>query len=117
MGSFRLSESERATDGKKVRVLKLGGDLDAHAFPSLQDRLESLVAAGAPRVVLDCRELDYISSAGLGVLKKMMPEAREAGGDIRLAALSPKIGNIVKLLGFSKIFRIYDDVEAAASSY
>ena len=117
MGTFSLSESRRERAGKVVRVLKVEGDLDAHTFPLLQDRLERMLGDGDRAIVLDCSGLDYISSAGLGVLKKMVKEVRTTGGDIRVAALSEKIHNIVNLLGFSKIIQVFGGVDEAVQSY
>src|SRR5437762_2186277 len=103
MGSFSLNESKKERAGKSVRVLSVQGELDAHTFPRLQEKLEQAIGEAEKAIVIDCGRLDYISSAGLGVLKRMVKEIRTTGGDIRLAALSEKIHNIVNLLGFSKI--------------
>ena len=47
---------------------------------------KSIVDLGfVKNLVIDFRKLDYISSAGLGVLKKIVNEVRTTGGDIRLA--------------------------------
>ena len=117
MGTFSLSESKRERGGRTVQVVRIAGDLDAHTFPALQDALERLVVEGARAIVIDCTALAYVSSAGLGVLKKMVLEARASGGDIRLAALSEKIHNIVNLLGFSKIIQTFASVDEAVSSF
>ncbi len=112
-----MSEGRRERGGKTVRVISVAGDLDAHTFPRLQDRLAALIGARDAAIVLDCGKLDYISSAGLAVLKKMTHEARQGGGDIRLAALSDKTNNIVNLLGFSKIIQVFGTVDEATSSF
>jgi anti-anti-sigma factor len=117
MGHFSLSDGRRERAGRTVRVVRIEGDLDAHTFPQLQDRLERALADGDRAIVLDCQGLAYISSAGLGVLKKMVKEVRTTGGDIRVAALSEKIQNIVNLLGFSKIIQVFATVDEAVESF
>jgi len=117
MVEFSLSESGRERPGKTVQILKVAGGLDAYSFPVLQERIEQLIAGGARYLVIDCAGLDYISSAGLGVLKKMVREIRTHGGDIRLAALSEQITKIVHLLGFDKVINVYATLEDAVSSY
>ncbi|MBL4845776.1 MAG: STAS domain-containing protein [Planctomycetes bacterium] len=107
---------ERAEQGD-VDVLRLAGQLDAHSFPQLQEALEGLGVSNRARVVLDCESLEYISSAGLGVLKKMSREFREKEGDIRLASLTPKIKNVVDLLGFSQVIRVFPGSEEAVRSF
>ena len=113
MAEFEISRRDRGG----VTVLQLKGQLDAHTFPSLQRELEELVAAEDAQVVLDCADLDYISSAGLGVLKKMTREFRGLDGDLRLAALTPKINSVVTLLGFDQVLRVFPDSDQAVESY
>lgn len=117
MSDFEISQETRQADGQDVQVLSLKGQLDAHTFPSLQKELEDLVRQGEPRVVLDCQDLEYISSAGLGVLKKMSREFRDQDGDIRLASLTSKINNVMNLLGFNQVIQVFKDLEEALRSY
>lgn len=107
---------ERAAHGN-VEVLRLAGQLDAHSFPKLQEALEGLGDEARSQVVLDCGDLQYISSAGLGVLKKMSREFRDKDGDIRLASLTPKIKNVVDLLGFSQVIQVFPGSDEAVSSF
>lgn len=61
-------------------------------------------------VVLDCQALEYISSAGLGVLLKTQKRLKPAGGGLRLTGVSRHVHDIFKYAGFDQIFAI----EAAA---
>jgi len=94
-------------------ILFLDGSLDAHSFPRLETALNNLRAEQRNRVILDCSNLGYISSAALGALIGFARRARENGGDLKLVKLSPKIFNIVELLGFHKILEIYPDMDKA----
>lgn len=98
-------------------VVHLDGALDAAAFPRLETLLNGLRERQRHRLILDCAGLDYISSAGLGALIGFARRARENQGDLKLARLSPKIANIVELLGFHKILEICRDVDHAASRF
>jgi anti-sigma B factor antagonist len=102
---------------RAVRVVTISGEVDAHTFPELQETLERLVREGHTNIVVECAGLDYISSAGLGVLKQKAFELRASGGDIRLASLPEKIETIMSLLGFTKLLRTFPDVRNAVSSY
>lgn len=98
-------------------VLHLDGSLDAYSFPRLESTLNSLRENRRNRVILDCQNLEYISSAALGALIGFARRARENNGDLKLASLSPKIFNIVELLGFHKILEICADTQAAAAKF
>jgi len=117
MSEFEIVSSSREVDGRVVEVLSLEGELDAKTFLALQQRLEQISDAERPSVVLDCGNLAYISSAGLGVLNKMTKVFREADGDVRLAALPAKIKSIVDLLGFSQVIQVHGTVDDAVASF
>lgn len=96
-----------------VRVLGLNGFLDAHTAPQFEKAIEEEFSAGRKRLVVDCSKLDYISSAGLGVFMSFIEEIREAGGDLKLAAIIPKVYQVFEVLGFPALFDILDTVDAA----
>jgi anti-sigma B factor antagonist len=107
---------EREQRGE-LDVLHLDGSLDAYSFPRLESTLNGMREEQRNRVILDCRDLEYISSAALGALIGFARRARESSGDLKLAGLSPKIFNIVELLGFHKILEICPDEEAAVAKF
>lgn len=98
-------------------VLHLDGSLDAYSFPRLESTLNGLRENTRNRVILDCTGLDYVSSAALGALIGFARRARENNGDLKLVKLSPKIYNIVELLGFHKILEIHQEMEQAVESF
>ncbi len=100
-----------------VHVISLRGSLDAHNFSRFQNQLEELIDSGYVRLVVAAGELEFISSAGLGVLKATVMKIRERGGDLRLAELPPKILNVMQLLGFCKIYQTFDEASEAAESF
>ena len=98
-------------------ILHLDGSLDAYSFPRLESTLNGLRESTRNRVILDCTGLDYVSSAALGALIGFARRARENNGDLKLVKLSPKIYNIVELLGFHKILEIHQDLDQAIQSF
>lgn len=108
---------ERVRDEQGVQILAVQGQLDAHSYHSLKDELNALLHEGVSQLVLDCHGLEYISSAGLGVLKHMRKEFEQKGGDLRLARVPAKIVNILDLLGFSKIIKSFKSVEDGVASF
>ena len=98
-------------------IVRLDGALDSYSFPRLESVLTELRENQRHRVVLDCKGLDYISSAALGALIGFARRAREQQGDMKLVKLSPKIYNIVELLGFHKILEIHSSVDEAVARF
>jgi len=99
-----------------VTVLTPKGRLDSASSPDLEQRLLGLVGTPGAAVALDCRELAYVSSAGLRVLLMAAKKARAAGARIALAALQPSVRQVFDISGFSALFEIHDDSAAAAEA-
>ena len=87
--------------GPEGRVA-LAGRLDTVQAPQAQAALDRL----SGRVVVDCQALDYISSAGLGVLLKTQKRLLGAGGGLRLVGVSRHIRDIFVYSGFDQILEI-----------
>lgn len=97
--------------GKVIRVA-LKGELDTLTAPDCERELGTAVRPGMEMLVLDMKELSYISSAGLRVVFKAAKQAKAAGARFALANRQPqivKVFEIVKALPDINIFR--DDNE------
>jgi anti-anti-sigma factor len=78
------------------------GRLDAAQAPKAQEFLDTI-----PRnCVLDLGKVDYISSAGLGVLLKTHKRLASAGGALKLVNINSHIHDIFQYSGFDKLFDI-----------
>lgn len=105
-------------DGRgAIQLVRLTGSLDMHSFPRLESELKSLFQLGHHRLVIDCHDLDYIGSAGLGALIGFAKEAREHDGDLRLLNVPPHIYRIIELLGFTKVLQVHTEEAAAVTSF
>jgi anti-sigma B factor antagonist len=80
----------------------VAGRLDAAQAPVAQAFLDRTTGI----VTLDCRRLEYISSAGLGVLLKTQKRLLSTAGKLRLVGVSPHIRDIFGYSGFDQIFEI-----------
>lgn len=97
--------------------IDLAGYLDAHTATELESIIRSSIESGCRRIVVNFADLDYISSAGLGVFMVFIESVRSDGGDIKLAAMKPKIFTVFDLLGFPVLFEIYETVEEAVLAF
>lgn len=80
----------------------ISGRLDASQAAAAQAFMDGLNG----QVVLDCAGLDYLSSAGLGVLLKTQKRLMAAGGQMRLVGVSRHVRDIFTYSGFDQIFEI-----------
>jgi anti-sigma B factor antagonist len=104
-------------DGEGVSVIELKGYLDAHTAPDLETAFQKLLTEKKYNVVVNCRDLSYISSAGLGVFMAYVEDIRKNMGDIKLTNMSPKVYNVFDLLGFPILYEIYKEEQEAVSRF
>lgn len=112
-----LARDQRSVAGSDVLVVRPNGTLDAHTAPRFEALVQECLDTGQVRLVVDCSGIDYISSAGLGVFMGFVDEIRDAGGDLRMSGLAGEVAEVFDLLGFSSIFEIFDEADAAAASF
>ncbi len=78
------------------------GRLDAAQAPTAQAFLDKIDGTAT----LDCAGLEYISSAGLGVLLKTQKRLMASGGKLRLRGVSRHLQDIFSYSGFDQLFEI-----------
>ena len=100
----------------EVTVVEVRGRVDSNTAPALNERLAKLLATPSQRLVLDMRELEYISSAGFRVLLLGARRADEAAGRVVLCGLSGKVRQLFDLGGFLDLFAIATSRDEAVSA-
>ena len=113
MKNFKISQ--RTISG--YDVLELEGELDAHTASQLEDSLRQLISENKANIIVNCRELDYIASAGLGVFMAYIEDVRSTGGDIKLTNMNEKVYNVFDLLGFPTLYDILEDERDAIEKF
>jgi anti-sigma B factor antagonist len=100
-----------------VSVINLAGYLDAHTAPTLENNFTELIDNNKFKIVVNFKDLAYISSAGLGVFMAYIEKIRNNNGDIKLTNMNEKVFNIFDLLGFPLLYEIFSTEEEAVNKY
>jgi anti-sigma B factor antagonist len=82
----------------------------------LRDRVRILIAKGS-RVILNLADVTYIDSGGLGTLVALYTTARNAGGSIKLARLTQRVGDLLQVTKLLTVFEVYNSEEEAVDSF
>jgi len=98
-------------------ILNLSGDLDAHTASILEQAFEQLIEKKSFKIVVKFSNLNYISSAGLGVFMGFIDEVRSGGGDIKFSNMSENIYQVFDMLGFPLLYEIFDDEKDAIERF
>ncbi len=80
----------------------LSGRLDASTAEQLEAELNKISSA----ITLELSKLNYISSAGLGVLLAAQQRLSEVSADLKIIGLQPQVRHVFEVVGFDKIFNL-----------
>lgn len=96
-----------------INILSLNGRLDASTSIKLEEALQPFNTVEHVKVLVDCKNLEYISSAGLRVLLATAKEFKKQHGKISLSSLNPNVKQVFEISGFTSIFPIFETSEEA----
>lgn len=86
-----------------IAVIRFTGELDANTAVAADDALSNALQGTQKHLLIDCQELRYISSAGVGVLLSTLHACTEKQIRIIFCGLQPKIKNVFAILGLEQI--------------
>lgn len=102
---------------KQVSVMAVSGRVDSATAPELENSLKKLVEAEKTQIVLDLKNVEYMSSAGLRAMVSTLKAVKRVNGDLRLASPSPRVEEVLRLAGLTSIFSIHPTREEAVASF
>ncbi|HJZ12837.1 MAG TPA: STAS domain-containing protein, partial [Acidobacteriota bacterium] len=101
----------------KVTIVEPIGYINAHTAKEFETVLQGLVDMNRNNIVINCRALAYIASAGLGAIMGCIDAVRENLGDIRICSMNETVLNIFDVLGFTRLYSIFEDESVAVRSF
>ena len=93
------------TQGNET-VAALSGRLDTLAAQEIAAQFEALQQKAGGTVVLDCSQLNYISSSGLRLFLTLRKAAATKGGKVIVRGLNADVRNVFMITGFLNLFEI-----------
>jgi len=113
MENFEVDRLDRS----EISILRLKGFLDAHTAPNFEQAIQQLLEENRFKIIISMSNLNYISSAGLGVFMGFIEEIRANDGDIKLSNMTDKVFKVFDLLGFPALYQIFNDEVEAEKEY
>lgn len=98
-----LQIDQAGQDGEQV-VLTVAGELDMHTAPHLTDALNAELAGGNVHMVLECADLRFVDSSGLGVLVGAHKRASEQGGEVEIRNPSRILSKLLTITKLDLVF-------------
>ncbi len=94
-------------------IVFLDGRLDTTQADGFEKAMTELLEGGHKKIVFDCDKLHYISSSGLRIFLIMQKKMMGSGGKFTVCSLQAAIKEIFDMSGFTMIFDIQPDLDAA----
>lgn len=108
-----LSFEVERVNGADAAVVRAEGYIDTHTASQLETLLAAQLETGSTLLLLDLSAVDYVSSAGWGVLISTVRHARRLGGDLRLIGMQEEVREVFVLLEFPSILQSHGTLEEA----
>ncbi len=102
--------SKLSEDALKISLV---GELDANGAINLDRIIRKAIADGYYKIAVDCRQLEYISSAGLGVFISYISELKSHNGKFVFYHLRENVESVFNILGLQKVVAITHDFTQA----
>jgi anti-anti-sigma factor len=114
-----MSEILQITREKRdaIDVVCMSGRLDTNTAIEADVELKKIIASGSLQIVLNFKNLNYISSSGLRIMILALREMKKRQGDVKLACLRPSVKEILHIAGFDRLFSLYETEEEAVKSF
>jgi len=103
MSSELIVKEEIYSDYVKVTLI---GEIDIYTAQTLKDKLYSIVETNQTDLKLECSNLNYIDSTGLGIFVGALKKTRLYGKNIYLFKLKDNIRKLFVITGLDKLFII-----------
>lgn len=98
-------------------MVRIKGPLDTVAAYAFQEKMEKLVASGVYKFIIDLEELEYISSAGIGVFPGIGQTLKHHQGNIVFTHVSSKTVKLFNMIGLTTLFTVSNTLEEALKEF
>ncbi|MBR4519903.1 MAG: STAS domain-containing protein [Paludibacteraceae bacterium] len=97
--------TEISTTGNQL-IAKFIGRLDTAASVTTAEDIKPLLEASEQQIILDCSELEYISSSGLRIFLSIRKQAAANGSKVIVKDINADIRQVFMMTGFISLFDI-----------
>ncbi len=112
---MNLKMSTRLVDG--VTIVDCSGRIVfGDEAAALREFVKDLLS-DHKQIVLNLGGVNYIDSGGLGTLVSLYTSARNAGGNIKLANLTQRVGDLLQVTKLLTVFDVYEGEDKAVRSF
>ncbi|MDA8307424.1 MAG: STAS domain-containing protein [Deltaproteobacteria bacterium] len=97
----------------KFFIVRVSGRMDATTAPEFEKSCLEWIGQGESMLIVDLKDLEYMSSAGLRSILIVGKKIKSAGGTLSFSSLTPNVEHVFSISGFGSMFKIHDSLEKA----
>ncbi|MGQ9631019.1 MAG: STAS domain-containing protein [bacterium] len=101
----------------RITLISLSGEIGSDETGVFRDTLQDILKLQSLNVIVDLSQVTYISSDGLGLLVYWLKSIRGRGGEMKLAAINPRIFDMFSVTRVMELFEVYKTVQEAKDSF
>ncbi|MBW2410530.1 MAG: STAS domain-containing protein [Deltaproteobacteria bacterium] len=100
-----------------ISIYKLNGRLDSNTSQGFEKKIFDAISDGSKNMIVDFKDLDYISSAGLRVILKATKALNREDGKIMLCSMQDYVKEVFEIAGFDSFLPIVGTMDEALQSF
>ena len=100
--------SKNINEVGKTNMVCIKGEIDIYSIEKFRETIEKEMQTKVPEIILECSELSYMDSTGMGVLIELRNKTKEMGQRIIVMNPRPNIKKLFALTGVDKIIEVID---------
>ncbi len=100
-----------------INIYRLNGRLDSNTSQGFEKKIFQAIDNGSKSMIIDFKNLDYISSAGLRVILKATKALKREEGTILLCDMQDYVKEVFEIAGFDSFLSIVGTMDDALSAF
>ena len=105
-------------DKNDITILDINGKITIGVGDvAVRDAVQTALASGSKKLLLNLKGVSTIDSAGVGELVSAYTTVTNRGGDLKLVNLPSKVSDILQITQLITVFEVHDDEDEAIESF
>jgi len=104
-------------DGDEISVISGKGYIDTTTILEIENTLTEQIARNKFKLIIDLKDINYVSSSGWGLFLREINELRDHNGDIVLANMTLGVYDIYDQMDLIYIIKSFGSIEEAVANF
>lgn len=112
-GAVEIEEEQK----EQITILRIKGRLDAISSPGAEKRVIESINNGEHQILLDFKDVDYLSSAGMRMLLSTTKRLKVLSGKLVICSVSINVMDVLKMSGFDHVLELAQSEDDALRKF